>query len=145
MFKNSFILVFRFHHNGSSTDVRYNALHDSLTKFIEENDGKEDKSTSTCIFYTTNDPIFLGKELIAHLYTSTTPYHVEDRIVIIYPEERPPFEDKLKVGYLSDNNGTPTLTQVSFLEYINGLAPKTKVFKTSTEELIDEINAKSLG
>lgn len=144
MFKNSFLLVFRFHHNGNPTDERYNSLRDSLTRFVEEHDGKEDESTSTCLFYTTNDPILLGEELIEQLYTETTPYHEDDKIVIFHPEDGHSFEDILQVAYISNNNGTPTLTRSSFLEYINALEPTTKVFKTSVEELMDDINAQSL-
>lgn len=145
MFKNSFLLVFRFHHNGNPTDERYNSLRNSLTKFVEEHDGKEDESTSTCLFYTTNDPILLGEALVEQLYTGNTQYHEDDKIVIFYPEDGHLFEDILQVAYLSCDNGSLTLTQASFLEYINALEPKTKVFRTSVEELMDDINAKPLG
>lgn len=144
MFKNSFLLVFRFHHNGNPTDERYNSLRNSLTKFVEEHDGKEDESTSTCLFYTTNDPILLAEELIGQLYTETIPYHEDDKIVIFHPEDGHLFEDILQVAYISNDNGTPTLTRSSFLEYINALEPTTKVFRTPVEELMDDINAQSL-
>lgn len=145
MFKNSFLLVFRFHHNGGDTDARYNSLRDSLKKFIEEHDGKEDESTSTCLFYATNDPILLGEELVGQLYTETAPYHEDDKIVIFFPEADKAFESYLKIAYLVSDNGTPKIKTSTFLQYINELEPKTKVFRTVYQELIDAINAKSLG